>query len=110
MLNKYKEEYNKVVLALIEMHNAHVDILDGPNRRKVRDLKRALRNLGPVVREFKKILDLISMEVARREVGSKGKTAIDPESIPQEVHDWVSKGLNRKRKFDPKTSRKNRNE
>lgn len=110
MLNKYKEEYNKLVSVLTQVHNAHVDVLDGPNRRKVRDLKRVLRDIAPAIKEFKKILDLISMEVARREVGSRGKTAVDPESIPQEVHDWVSKGLNRKRKFDPKTSRKNRNE
>ena len=112
MLNKYKEEYNRLVELLTKVHNCHVDMLDGPNMRKTRDLKKALKELGPAIKDFRKVLDLIGYEVTRRTRGGQYKKALDPKDVPQETHDWVSKGLNRVHNYNPNTTirkRKNKN-
>ena len=108
MLNKYKDEYNKLIAILTEVHNAHMEIVNGgPNLVRLRQLKRKIRQIAPSIKDFKSAIEEVSLEVHRRARG-KGYGR-DPESIPQETHDWVSKGLGRIRKYDPKTSRKRRN-
>ena len=106
MINKYKESYSAIILALVELHNAHLDYLEGPNERKAKVLRKQVRALIPNLKSFVKMVTCINKEVRKRTQGTAPRIPNDPALLTTEFHEWVGKGLNRVYKYTPKRKKK----
>ena len=99
MKQEFRQLYSEVILSFIEVHNCYLEYYEGPNRRKASDLKRALRNSRAKMKELHDLTTTINVQINSREIGIHSQNVIDPKLLPQEFHDWVSKGLGRKNKY-----------
>jgi hypothetical protein len=106
MINKYKNIYSELIVALTELHNAHLDYLEGPNIRKSRDLKKKIKSLTPKLKNLLNIVTDVNKEVTKRDRGIYPRIPNDPNLLTPEFHEWVSKGLGRVNKFTPKGKKK----
>jgi hypothetical protein len=106
MINKYKQIYGELIVALTELHNAHLDYLEGPNLRKSRDLKKKIKNISPKLKEFTGIVTSVNKEILQRARGVYPLVPNDPNLLTPEFHEWVSKGLGRVNKYTPKGKKK----
>lgn len=106
MINKYKNIYSDLIVALTELHNAHLDYLEGPNLRKSRDFKRKIRKLSPKLKSLIDVVTDVNKEVLKRERGKYPVVPNDPNLLTPEFHQWVSKGLGRVNKYTSKGKKK----
>lgn len=102
MINKYKKAYSDLIIVFTELHNAHLDYLEGPNARKSRAIRNKVKEIIPKLKEFKNIVSNINKEVTKRKRGNPIFVPNDPALLTPEFHDWVSKGLGRVKKYVPK--------
>lgn len=105
MINKYKDAYSEIVLALIEIHNAHLAYLEGPNTHKSNLLKRRLNAIIPKLKELRKVVTNVNKEVKKRTKGIYPAVPNDPELLTPEFHAWVGKGLGRVKKYTPRNKK-----
>ena len=102
MINKYKELYGEVIAELTQLHNAHLDYLEGPNMRKSANLKKSIKRLIPKLKALGKLTTTINREVSNRQTGSPVSIPVDPSLLTDEFNTWVGKGLGRVKKYTPK--------